>query len=136
MEQGDGVLLRKELHCHLNMPIHMSIFFNITSRYGDVVATTCLFMRVCILHPRMKLMGFLGEIFLTTFLQLVLMQEFGILVLTSKGLQFVAKFKNTSWNGWFIRASQAMMTRASLLRETKGVVVEMVDHVFNVTTPL
>jgi hypothetical protein len=27
MEQGDGVLLsREELHCHLNMPIHMNNF--------------------------------------------------------------------------------------------------------------
>jgi len=59
------------------------------------------------------------------------MQELENLVLTNKGLQFVAEFEDTSQSGWFIGAGQAMMTRVSLFKETKGVVVEMVDHVFD-----
>jgi hypothetical protein len=59
------------------------------------------------------------------------MQDFGILVLTSKMLQFVAEFEDTSRSQWFIGTGRAMMTRASLFRETKGVAVEMVDRVFD-----
>jgi hypothetical protein len=62
------------------------------------------------------------------------MQEFGILVLTSKGWQFIVEFEDTSHSEGFIGASQIMMTRASLFRETKGVVVEMVDHVFDLSS--
>jgi len=51
------------------------------------------------------------------------MQELEILVLTNKGLQFVVEFEDTSQSGWFIGAGQAMMTRVSLFKETKGVVL-------------
>jgi hypothetical protein len=43
-------------------------FFNITSGYGDVVATTYLLLWVYILHPKNKTNGFLGEILFTMFL--------------------------------------------------------------------
>ncbi len=56
------------------------------------------------------------------------------MVLTSKGLQFVVEFEDTSHSGWFIRACQAMMTKVSLFKETKGVVVEMVDHAFDLSS--
>ncbi|CAK9874412.1 unnamed protein product [Sphagnum jensenii] len=42
-----------------------------------------------------------------------------------------SQFEDTSRSGWFIGTGRAMMTRASLFRETKGVAVEMVDRVFD-----
>jgi len=107
-------------------------FFNITSGYGDVAAT-CLFLRVWILHPKNETDGFPWRDFAhcISFNLYIPMQDFEVLVLTSKGLQFVAEFEDTSRSGWFIGTGRAMMTRASLFREIKGVAVEMVDRVFD-----
>jgi hypothetical protein len=42
-----------------------------------------------------------------------------------------AEFKDEERSGWFIGIGRAMMTRASLFRETKGVAVEMVNRVYD-----
>lgn len=42
-----------------------------------------------------------------------------------------AEFTDEERSGWFIGIGRAMMTRASLFRETKGVAVEMVNRVYD-----
>jgi len=42
-----------------------------------------------------------------------------------------SQFEDTARSGWFIGIGRALMTRASLFRETKGVAVEMVNRVFD-----
>lgn len=42
-----------------------------------------------------------------------------------------AEFKDEERSGWFIGLGRAMMTRASLFRETRGVAVEMVNRVYD-----
>ncbi|KAG0580762.1 hypothetical protein KC19_4G197400 [Ceratodon purpureus] len=42
-----------------------------------------------------------------------------------------SQFKDEERSGWFVGIGRAMMTRASLFRETKGVAVEMVNRVYD-----
>lgn len=46
-------------------------------------------------------------------------------------MRVFAEFKDEERSGWFIGIGRAMMTRASLFRETKGVAVEMVNRVYD-----
>lgn len=43
----------------------------------------------------------------------------------------LVEFNDEDRSGWFIGIGRAMMTRATLFREAKGVAVEMVHRAYN-----